>query len=92
MSESTNYNRINTVISVKLWWLVMLPGLVMVAFAIGVIVWPYLLAYVVATILLLLGTMMIVLGWQMRQLQHKSHSPNSQQSPNPHSIEYIRRG
>lgn len=51
------------------WWLVMAPGLVLICIAVTMLIWPELLAYMVATVLLCIGTVLAVLGWRMRQIE-----------------------
>lgn len=51
------------------WWLVMAPGLVLICIALTMLIWPELLAYMVASMLLCIGTVLAVLGWRMRQIE-----------------------
>jgi peptidoglycan/LPS O-acetylase OafA/YrhL len=52
-----------------MWWLTMAPGLGLICAALAMIIWPDLLAYFVASILLCVGTAFTVLGWRMRHLE-----------------------
>lgn len=50
------------------WWAFMAPGLLLSLMAIAILVWPELLAYMVATILLFIGISLTIWGWSMRQI------------------------
>src|SRR2546422_11674587 len=50
-------------------WLAIAPGLGLICAALAMIIWPDLLAYFVASILLCVGTAFIVLGWRMRHIE-----------------------
>jgi hypothetical protein len=52
-----------------IWWLVMAPGLGLVGAAIAIIIWPELLAYAVASLLLGAGSVLLGWGWRLRQLE-----------------------
>ncbi|MDQ3249602.1 MAG: hypothetical protein M3Q45_10420 [Chloroflexota bacterium] len=54
------------------WWLVMAPGLVLSLFALAILVWPQLLAYMVAGILLFAGVSLTLWGWSMRQVERRN--------------------
>jgi hypothetical protein len=49
------------------WPLVMLPGLSLILFALAILIWPQLLAYMIATLILFAGITLTVWGWGMRQ-------------------------
>jgi hypothetical protein len=51
-----------------LGWLLMAPGLGLICAALAMIIWPALLAYLVASLLLCGGTVLLIVGWRMRQL------------------------
>jgi hypothetical protein len=47
----------------------MAPGLVLICLAFTMLIWPELLAYMVASMLLCIGTVLAVFGWRMRQIE-----------------------
>lgn len=53
------------------WWLVMAPGLMLISFGVAILVWPELLAYLVAFIVLSLGITVTGWGWRLRQLERR---------------------
>lgn len=53
------------------WWVVMAPGLMLTLMALAIIVWPELLAYLVASVLLFVGISLTVWGWSLRQLERR---------------------
>jgi uncharacterized membrane protein HdeD (DUF308 family) len=60
-----------------LGWRLMVPGLCLICAALALVLWPALLAYVVASLLLCGGIVLIMLGWRMRQLEQPArwHRP-----------------
>ena len=64
-----------------MWWLAMAPGLGLTCAALAMIIWPDLLAYFVASLLLGVGTALTVLGWRMRHLEQDAHRPRHRASP-----------
>lgn len=52
-------------------WGLMAPGLLLTAMALAIILWPELLAYLVAGVLLLAGVSLTVWGWSMRRLARR---------------------
>ena len=56
-----------------LGWLVMVPGLGLIGAALAMIIWPELLAYVVAAILLCAGIVLTGAGWRMRRIEQRLH-------------------
>lgn len=52
-------------------WMLVMPGLLLVFFALTILVWPELLAYIVATALLMAGVSLTTWGWSMRKLQNR---------------------
>jgi hypothetical protein len=56
-----------------IWWLLMAPGLVLTAVALAILVWPELLAYMVASVMLCTGIALIGWGWAMRRLERGMH-------------------
>jgi len=55
------------------WWLMMLPGIGLMGIALAMLVWPELLAYMVASLLLCAGTVLAVAGWRLRQIERRSY-------------------
>lgn len=53
------------------WWLVMAPGLMLISFGVAILIWPELLAYMVAFLILSLG--ITVTGWGLRLRQLERH-------------------
>ena len=47
----------------NLGWMLMVPGLALIAFALAILIWPELLAYLVAGVLLFIGVSLTVWGW-----------------------------
>ena len=54
------------------WWLLMAPGLVLILMALAIMIWPELLAYLVAGALLLAGISLTTWGWSVRQVSKRS--------------------
>jgi len=54
-----------------LGWLLMGPGLTLTAFGVAILLWPELLAYMVAGLLLFAGLTLIAWGWKMAQAQKR---------------------
>ena len=52
-------------------WLLMGPGLALAAFGLAILVWPELLAYLVAGLLLFAGLTLAAWGWQIGQAQKR---------------------
>ncbi len=50
-----------------LWWMLMAPGLGLILFALAILVWPELLAYMVASALLMAGIFMVSWAWAIRR-------------------------
>lgn len=53
------------------WWLVMAPGIVLALAAIAILLWPELLAYLVATVMLFAGVSLTFWGWTLRQVEQR---------------------
>jgi hypothetical protein len=49
----------------------MLPGLFLILMALSIILWPELLAYLVATLLLFAGSSLAAWGWSLRRLERQ---------------------
>jgi hypothetical protein len=52
-------------------WLLMGPGLALAGFGLAILIWPELLAYLVAGLLLFAGLTLTAWGWQMKQAQQR---------------------
>lgn len=59
------------------WSLVMAPGLFLTLMALAILVWPELLAYLVASVLLFAGIMLI--GWSLALRQAERRAAQSTQ-------------
>jgi len=55
-------------------WLLMVPGLFLTLVALAILLWPELLAYMVAGVLLFGGLSLLTWGWTMQRLQRSSAS------------------
>ena len=62
-------------------WRLMAPGLGLICAALAMVIWPALLAYFVASLLLCGGTVLLMVGWRMRQLEQPARRPMSRVSP-----------
>jgi peptidoglycan/LPS O-acetylase OafA/YrhL len=62
-------------------WRLMVPGLGLICAALAMIIWPELLAYFVASLLLCGGTVLLMVGWRMRQREQSARRPMSSVSP-----------
>src|SRR5262245_24210281 len=54
-------------------WRLMVPGFCLICAALAMVIWPELLAYFVASLLLCGGTVLFMVGWRMRQLEQPAH-------------------
>jgi len=52
-------------------WLLMGPGLLLAGVGLAILIWPDLLAFMVAGLLLFAGLTLAAWGWQMTQLQKR---------------------
>lgn len=52
-------------------WLLMGPGLLLAGVGLAILIWPELLAFMVAGLLLFAGLTLTAWGWQMTQLQKR---------------------
>lgn len=59
------------------WWLVMAPGLLLMGMALAILVWPQLLAYMVASVILFVGLWLTVWGWSLRQAERRQRGSGS---------------
>jgi hypothetical protein len=64
-----------------LGWLLMASGLGLMCAALAMILWPALLAYFVASLLLCGGTVVLMVGWRVRQLAPPTRRPMSSVPP-----------
>ncbi|HSF31829.1 MAG TPA: hypothetical protein VLK82_15305 [Candidatus Tectomicrobia bacterium] len=55
------------------WWMLMTPGVVLTLLALAILLWPELLAYMVASVLLFGGVTLIAWGWRMRRAEQRLH-------------------
>jgi peptidoglycan/LPS O-acetylase OafA/YrhL len=62
-------------------WLAIAPGLGLICVALAMTIWPDLLAYFVASILLCVGTALTVLGWRMRHIAQDARRPRHRAPP-----------
>lgn len=53
-------------------WLLMAPGLFLTLMALAILVWPELLAYLVAGALLFAGLSLLTWGWSMQRMQRSA--------------------
>lgn len=53
-------------------WLLMAPGLFLTLMALAILLWPELLAYLVAGALLFAGLSLLTWGWSMQRLQRSA--------------------
>jgi hypothetical protein len=56
-----------------MWWMLMMPGLVLTSVALAILVWPELLAYMVASVLLFAGVTLMAWGWRIRRAERRLH-------------------
>jgi Flp pilus assembly protein TadB len=55
------------------WWLLMAPGVALTLLALAILVWPELLAYMVASVLLFAGVTLMAWSWRMRRVERYGH-------------------
>lgn len=58
-------------------WLLMGPGLFLTLMAVAILLWPELLAYLVAGVLLFAGLTLLTWGWTMRQVTRRRPQPTT---------------
>jgi O-antigen/teichoic acid export membrane protein len=51
------------------WWLMMAPGTGFVLMGLAILLWPELLAYMVAGVLLFIGVTLLAWSWRMRRAE-----------------------
>jgi hypothetical protein len=55
------------------WWLLMAPGIALTLVALAILLWPELLAYMVASVLLFAGVTLMAWSWRMRRVERGVH-------------------
>lgn len=60
-------------------WLLMGPGIALVAFGLAILIWPELLAYMVAGLLLFAGLTLLAWGWQLTRAAKRMHRRSQNQ-------------
>ncbi len=58
-------------------WLLMIPGLLLTLMALAILLWPELLAYMVAGAMLFGGITLITWGWSIRRLHRAARSQST---------------
>jgi len=61
-------------------WLLLVPGIALILLALAIVLWPELLAYLVAGAILTAGILLTGWGWAMRQSTRQSMRGQSQQA------------
>lgn len=88
----SNYSR---QMSSGAWWMVMAPGLLLVVMAVAILVWPELLAYMVASVILFVGLTLAGWGWTLRQTERRKLNQQSnhvyKRSERPETVIYYER-
>jgi hypothetical protein len=69
-SMFTNFQRRSRSFS-GAWWLLMAPGLFLTLMALAILIWPELLAYMVAGVLLFAGISLLLWAWSLRQVERR---------------------
>ncbi len=67
----TEFQRRNRATSGASWFL-MAPGIFLTAIALAIVIWPELLAYMVASALLFVGVSLMLWGWSMRRVEQRT--------------------
>jgi Flp pilus assembly protein TadB len=55
------------------WWLLMAPGIALTLVALAILLWPELLAYMVASVLLFAGITLMAWSWRIRRAEQQIH-------------------
>jgi Flp pilus assembly protein TadB len=55
------------------WWLLMAPGVALTLVALAILMWPELLAYMVASVLLFAGVTLVLWSWRLRRAEQRMH-------------------
>ena len=53
------------------WWLLMAPGVALTLVALAILMWPELLAYMVASVLLFAGVTLMLWSWRLRHAERR---------------------
>jgi hypothetical protein len=61
--------------SARVSWLWLVPGISLILLALAIVLWPELLAYLVAGALLTAGLVLTAWGWAMRQATRRQAHP-----------------
>jgi Flp pilus assembly protein TadB len=61
-------------ISSGVWWLMMAPGMGFILVALAILLWPELLAYMVASVLLFIGVTLVAWSWRIRRAERQNFS------------------
>ncbi len=67
------------------WWLLIVPGVVLLLLSFAIFIWPTFFAYSAAMFLLIIGGSLVGVGWYRRPRSQLPESSTTQ-------IEYIQRG
>ena len=78
---SARFRRYSTLFSGGFGWLIMIPGLILILAALAIIIWPQLLAYLVAGAMFVIGALLISWGWTVRRLERNRRTPASDDEP-----------
>ena len=62
-SKYIRFQRFGSFVPGGAWWLLMTPGLLLIGLAIAILIWPNLLAYIIAFTILSVGITLV--GWSM---------------------------
>jgi hypothetical protein len=57
----------------SVWWVLMAPGVALTLVALAILLWPELLAYMVASVLLFAGVTLMLWSWRLRQAEQRLH-------------------
>ena len=73
MDRNINLRPFERVISnlTAVWWLSLLPALSLIGFGVAILIWPELLAFLVATFLITTGTAIMAFAWRIRATTHR---------------------
>ncbi len=53
-------------------WFVMAPGIFLTTIAVAIVIWPELLAYMVASALLFVGVSLMLWAWSLRRVEQRT--------------------
>ncbi len=67
------------------WWLLMTPGMGLILFALAILIWPELLAYMVASALLMVGLLLVSWSLAMRRMEKRMRSQSRTSVYDPQS-------